>query len=243
MDGNPVFHYRKIWFCVFLLFRAGLCWEVIEIRTETKQEISSTNYPGPYPSGEDKEWRIRHDYGQWVIIFQDFNIEESSGCMKDYLEVIEDNNRPSRYCGPKQKLDIVTQTSSVKIRFHSDADTQGKGFKLTVQPFLNEEQKKKKSQSEAATASVHVPVADEKTWMFYVLLASLGCALLVFLVLITFLCLEMRKKRMERRPKQYYITQSALQWPPRKRTDSKSYGRQASNSSTAPLTLDGRNMY
>ena len=65
--------------------------EVIEITTETKMDVFSTNYPLPYPSLEDKEWRMSHDYGRWLIILIDLHIEYSNGCVKDYLEILEDN--------------------------------------------------------------------------------------------------------------------------------------------------------
>lgn len=98
----------------------------------------------------------------------------------------------------------------------------------------------------AAKASVHVYQKDQPydSWMFKVLIGSLGCATLVFTFLITFLCLEMRKKRLERRSRQFYTANGGvIQWPPRTRSDSKSYGRQNSNSSTAPLTRHERQGY
>lgn len=96
----------------------------------------------------------------------------------------------------------------------------------------------------AAKASVYQKDQLYDSLMFKVLLGSLGCATLVFTVLITFLCLEMRKKRLERRPRQFYnVNSGVLQWPPRPRSDSKSYGRQHSNSSTAPLTIHDRHGY
>ena len=64
---------------------------MVDITTETKLDVFSTNYPQLYPSGEDKEWRLSHDYGKWLIILQDFHLESSVGCTKDFLEIIEEN--------------------------------------------------------------------------------------------------------------------------------------------------------
>lgn len=236
----------NVLFHVVLL--SGFCCstEVIEITTETKMDVFSTNYPQPYPSQEDKEWRMSHDYGRWLIILQDFHIGYSVGCVKDYLEILEDNTRPKRYCGRKTKENIISTGSKVRIHFHSDETGKERGFRLTVKRLLDEDDMKRKSQAEAAKASVHVYQKDQPydSWMFKVLIGSLGCATLVFTVLITFLCLEMRKKRLERRPRQFYTANGGvIQWPPRTRSDSKSYGRQNSNSSTAPLTSHERQGY
>ncbi|XP_063396516.1 mannan-binding lectin serine protease 1-like [Mytilus trossulus] len=233
--------YWQVFCYAVLLIKGGRSKEVIDITTETNVEVFSTNYPRPYPSEEDKEWRMSQEYGKWQIILVDFQLQNSIGCSKDYLEINEENSQPKRLCGRKSKQSIISIGSKVRLHFHSDDQDEARGFRLTVKRLMDDDDMKKKSKDEAANVSVINRM--EESWMFRVLLGALGCAVLVFTVLITLLCLEMRKKRLDHRPDRFNIssfTDGGLHWPPRTRSDSKSYGRQNSNSSTAPLTQNGR---
>ncbi|QQP52138.1 Cubilinlike, partial [Caligus rogercresseyi] len=89
--------------------------------TSGRGRISSPNYPDPYPINVECVWTL----GGWPgnrVRFQliNFNIEESEGCNKDYLELHEN--------GPSDIPTNFTFSSKLWIKFNSDSSTTGNGF-------------------------------------------------------------------------------------------------------------------
>lgn len=235
--------YRKIQqLLVGLSLALRVCHSIdtVVIKDVTTAEIKSDNYPHPYPQNVDKEWHITHDYGRWLIVIEDMVLEESDQCSKDFLAIIdgEASMQPTKFCGSRKKTQYLTSGALVKLRFHTDDENQRRGFKLTVKRMLDDEEEERKSRQNAAKGSVHYD--SSAPWIMPVLVGSVGFAFIVCLGLVMFMLCEIRRKRLEKGSNN--MANPVLQWPPRQRSNSKSYGRQASNSSTAPLTHE-RFMY
>ena len=66
--------------------------------------------------------------------FTDFGVEQHTDCEYDYLEIFNGGlpSSPSigRYCGTTPPEDIVSQSNQMRIEFHSDESSAGRGFRL-----------------------------------------------------------------------------------------------------------------
>ncbi|XP_061094184.1 cubilin [Conger conger] len=96
-------------------------------------QIRSPFYPNPYPHEKTCEWVITQPLGYVVTFsFLTFDIESSSGCRYDYLEVRDGSTANSpligRYCG-NLVPDLVQSTQrSMFVRFWADGSINSHGF-------------------------------------------------------------------------------------------------------------------
>ena len=92
--------------------------------------MTSPNYPQNYPSSHDSTQAIRVAEGKTIQIrFTDFNTEREY----DYVEINDGDGtslsprESGSWGGPEH---IVTKTNEALVKFHTDGDTQRKGWRL-----------------------------------------------------------------------------------------------------------------
>ncbi|KAK3727500.1 hypothetical protein QZH41_018366, partial [Actinostola sp. cb2023] len=106
-----------------------------------EETISSPSYPSEYPNGVNCSWIKKSEHPQ-MLEFMDFDLEESSNCTSDYVEVTTGATKGKdcfivcavggeRYCGSTKPQSISTSEKTVRVRFVSDAYVTKKGFKIT----------------------------------------------------------------------------------------------------------------
>ena len=77
----------------------------------------------------DSKWTIKSNY-TYVIKFVRFDLESSTNCIFDYLQV--DNQR--KLCGTKTPFGILIDKArgTIHVTFHSDRGFHGKGFHMKI---------------------------------------------------------------------------------------------------------------
>ncbi|XP_076037420.1 cubilin-like, partial [Oratosquilla oratoria] len=105
--------------------------------------FSTHGFPNDYPANSECVWEIRFQPSYHVILsFLDrFDIETSSGCQNDFVEVSngqsENTHGPVVYtpgdklCGKAFPPTIVSSNNAVRILFRSNDNIQGQGFKIS----------------------------------------------------------------------------------------------------------------
>uniref|UniRef100_A0A8C8BEW9 Cubilin n=1 Tax=Otus sunia TaxID=257818 RepID=A0A8C8BEW9_9STRI len=98
--------------------------------------FNSPGYPEPYPLNTECVWMILSSPGNRLqLSFIAFQVEDSSGCTKDYLEIREGNDTGTlagRFCGnslPSNNMSTVGHVLWVK--FVSDSSGTDVGFRAT----------------------------------------------------------------------------------------------------------------
>ncbi|XP_042234787.1 cubilin-like [Homarus americanus] len=105
--------------------------------------LSSQQFPQDYPANTECEWEIDLPAGYHVVVaFVDrFDVETSSNCENDYVQVFQSNNSgphtptmwfgQNKLCGKQAPLPVTSTGSRIKLLFHSNDAVQGKGFKVS----------------------------------------------------------------------------------------------------------------
>ncbi|XP_031795774.1 cubilin [Sarcophilus harrisii] len=107
--------------------------------------FNSPGYPDIYPPNVECVWNIPSSPGnQLQLSFITFQLEESEGCTKDYLEIREGNATGhlfGRYCGHSLSVEYKSIAGHVLwIKFASDGSGSGTGFQATfVHTFGNDD--------------------------------------------------------------------------------------------------------
>ncbi|XP_070534683.1 protein SpAN-like isoform X2 [Ptychodera flava] len=108
----------------------------------TTGEITSTNYPLPYPHNQDCSWTIQVSPGSKIaFIFEDFDVESSMfpdfPCRYDYIALRNSHESLSdaiRYCGSSLPQCFTSVTNEIQVYFHSDFSAARRGFKAWYTP-------------------------------------------------------------------------------------------------------------
>ncbi|KAM8810851.1 cubilin [Eudromia elegans] len=98
--------------------------------------FSSPGYPEPYPLDTECVWKIVSSPGNRLqLSFIAFQVEESDGCTKDYLEIREGNETgmlAGRFCGNSLPVNYTSTTGHVLwLKFVSDSSITADGFTVT----------------------------------------------------------------------------------------------------------------
>ncbi|XP_067326675.1 cubilin [Anolis sagrei] len=98
--------------------------------------FNSPNFPEAYPQNVECVWNIRSSPGNRLqLSFTDFQMEESEGCTKDYVEIREDSlsgQQMGRYCGNTLPFNYTSVIGHILwIKFVSDGSGSGRGFQAT----------------------------------------------------------------------------------------------------------------
>ncbi|OWK03088.1 CUBN [Cervus elaphus hippelaphus] len=97
--------------------------------------IESNGYPTqPYTDDLFCEWRLRGPMGHYLTIhFEDFNLQNSSGCERDFVEIWENHTSGTllgRYCGSSIPKSVDTSSNVALVRFVTDDSLSASGFRL-----------------------------------------------------------------------------------------------------------------
>ncbi|XP_018401813.1 PREDICTED: uncharacterized protein LOC108778982 [Cyphomyrmex costatus] len=109
--------------------------EKFQIGDPTKREFYSPHYPEPYPNSTNCVRVLEADKGMLLKLdFRDeFKLEDSPDCRFDFLEVRDGqygySNLLGNFCGTNFPPEITSKTRYLWLRFHSDENIEGKGFK------------------------------------------------------------------------------------------------------------------
>lgn len=108
-----------------------------DIFTELIGEITSPNYPSPYPENSRCEYRILLEEGFQVVVTlrrEDFDVEpvDSEGNCPDSLVFVAGDRKFGPYCGNgfPGPLKIETKSNALDIIFQTDHAGEQKGWKL-----------------------------------------------------------------------------------------------------------------
>lgn len=82
---------------------------------------------------------IKLSFQRLILEFVDFEVEQHSKCMWDYLRIVElakdgqgHSHDHGRLCSPITDKTIYTSSNKLRIVFHSDSIIPKKGFKLYI---------------------------------------------------------------------------------------------------------------
>ncbi|XP_044305612.1 complement C1r subcomponent isoform X2 [Varanus komodoensis] len=107
-------------------------------------EVSSPNYPKPYPNNNITTWDISVPKGYRVKLnFWHFDLEPSEACHYDYVKIKADKKDLGRYCGqvdsaignhPKGR-EFLSMGNTMQLLFHSDFSNEENGISVSYKGF------------------------------------------------------------------------------------------------------------
>mgnify|MGYP000018708000 CR=1 FL=1 len=106
-------------------------------------ELHSPNYPFPYNHNADCQYVLRSSAGSSIdITFLDFNMEASSTCYWDWLQIFDGpttgyNPLTPRLCGISIPDPVNSTSHVVTVEFRTDSSISGRGWKLTYVTNMN----------------------------------------------------------------------------------------------------------
>uniref|UniRef100_A0A667YXI6 Low density lipoprotein receptor-related protein 3 n=1 Tax=Myripristis murdjan TaxID=586833 RepID=A0A667YXI6_9TELE len=110
------------------------CSGRVEVHTERRGAIYSPSWPLNYPAGVNCSWSIQGGQGEAITIsFRNFDVEESGGCLGDWLLLTPTWNGESRLCGSTLPPPLISTRGRIWLYFHSRANSSGQaqGFRLS----------------------------------------------------------------------------------------------------------------
>ena len=131
------FHNCKSYSCVFVenLAIIGDCAGTYD---DIKNEITTPNYPSPYPTNKECKWIIEVAQGKRIELeFESFDLESHQRCDFDWLKVYDGGKASSRslknkYCGEVKPNTTVSTANKLFLKWHSDQSTTRLGFKISA---------------------------------------------------------------------------------------------------------------
>uniref|UniRef100_A0A8C4WGV4 Complement C1r n=1 Tax=Gopherus evgoodei TaxID=1825980 RepID=A0A8C4WGV4_9SAUR len=124
-------------------------WLVLVISSPTPRklfgEITSPNYPKPYPNNNISTWDITVPKGFVVKLnFWQFDLEPSESCLYDYVKITADKKDLGRYCGQLGSAtgnhpgvrEFVSKGNRMRMMFHSDFSNEENGTLIPYKGFL-----------------------------------------------------------------------------------------------------------
>ncbi|XP_057332105.1 protein tolkin-like [Microplitis mediator] len=120
----------------FILEYEAVCGGDIYLESNDTYYLESPNYPESYEPNKLCHWNIKAPYKHYIVIkFNYFELEESTGCKNDFLEVREGRreNAPivGSYCGKKDRLEIAASGRRIVLKFVSNESKEAGGFSAT----------------------------------------------------------------------------------------------------------------
>jgi len=94
--------------------------------------VMSPNYPSNYPDNQDQTYPVTVAAGKVIKLwFTDFKVEAHSSCKYDWVEIIDNDgtNLLGKSCGMTKPKEIISRTNKLNVKFHSDHNTNYKGFR------------------------------------------------------------------------------------------------------------------
>lgn len=105
--------------------------------------LQSNNYPLEYPSTSTCKWTIKAPNDHKILLnFIRFDLENSSNCTRDYLEIREGLNESNRligrFCGSYVPNRLQSTSNELYLKFVSDDSNSKTGFNITYATDLDE---------------------------------------------------------------------------------------------------------
>ena len=94
--------------------------------------ITSPNYPDNYPNNQNSVTEMSVADGELVqITFTDFSLEDSRGCIYDYVRIKDGNGEEllPRTCGDHKDISVMSKTNTTFMTFVSDHSEVRPGFR------------------------------------------------------------------------------------------------------------------
>ncbi|XP_063602924.1 trypsin-1-like [Penaeus indicus] len=103
------------------------------VAPETSLGFQSENYPEDYPGRAKCTWDFTTDEGATLDLYcDDFSLQNSRGCKKDFFQVTDFASFNDKYCGTGDELSISGQSSSLQVFFKTNRRTSSRGFCCAV---------------------------------------------------------------------------------------------------------------
>ncbi|XP_044857076.1 complement C1s subcomponent-like isoform X2 [Mauremys mutica] len=108
-------------------------------------EITSPNYPNPYPNNNISTWDITVPKGFVVELdFWQFDLQPSESCLSDYVKITADKKDLGQYCGQLGSAtgnhpgvrEFVSKGNQMRLMFHSDFSNEENGTLIPYKGFL-----------------------------------------------------------------------------------------------------------
>ncbi|EDK99742.1 mCG141466 [Mus musculus] len=108
-------------------------------------EVTSPLYPKPYPSDLETTTVITVPMGYRVkLVFWQFDVEPSEGCLYDYVKISADKQTLGRFCGqldsplgnPPGSKEFMSQGNKMLLTFHTDFSNEENGTIMFYKGFL-----------------------------------------------------------------------------------------------------------
>ncbi|KAB1253791.1 Cubilin [Camelus dromedarius] len=105
--------------------------------------IESNGYPTlPYADNLFCDWHLQGPLGHYLTLrFEDFNLQNSSGCERDFVEIWENHTSGhllGRFCGDTIPNSIDTSGNVALVRFVTDSSLSASGFRLRFDASVEE---------------------------------------------------------------------------------------------------------
>ena len=110
--------------------------------TDTKGVIRSYNSSSTnkYISHTNCRWIFRQQGGIFLVKFNKFNLESSTGCTKDYVMIQDGTEATSpvigRFCGDSLPRQLNTTTGEMLLTFVTDGKNNFPGFEMSYERFI-----------------------------------------------------------------------------------------------------------
>ncbi|XP_047488843.1 transmembrane protease serine 2-like [Penaeus chinensis] len=103
--------------------------------------IQSKSYPNNYPGGKRCTWKFRTSVDSKLSIqCDDFNLQESKKCRKDFFRVTDSSGFKQKYCGGKGSLSVSDKSRSVTVLFKTNRKKSNTGFSCSVRASVADSQ-------------------------------------------------------------------------------------------------------
>ncbi|OCT83752.1 hypothetical protein XELAEV_18021891mg [Xenopus laevis] len=98
--------------------------------------LTSVNYPSNYQNNTNCVWLIRTPSNQVTLKFDAFNVQQSTGCIKDYIRVYDGATRSApmildKTCGTGRVPVMIASTNHMLVEFVTDNAITATGFKAS----------------------------------------------------------------------------------------------------------------
>uniref|UniRef100_A0A2C9KBX8 Metalloendopeptidase n=1 Tax=Biomphalaria glabrata TaxID=6526 RepID=A0A2C9KBX8_BIOGL len=104
------------------------------IISSSKGNITSPNFPNPYPRRLECEWHFSTILGHRIMLsFKEFDVEPHLECDYDNVVVFDGDSKNSatlgKYCGSTFPEQIISSGTTMLLQFNTDNSGQRKGFR------------------------------------------------------------------------------------------------------------------
>lgn len=135
--------------CDYVFICLSGCGGSIEVPVDKSGSFAHPGYPAAYRTYMNCRYLFRTVPGKRIRLdFDLFDMEESGGCVYDYLQVIDGNSKDDRvvgkFCGNHKPASIISSGNFLSVVFITDATTVRRGFKANYRTYESQSQTTRK---------------------------------------------------------------------------------------------------